>query len=65
MIVNPGKVHAIIFKKYKGDHTNQIININQKENKALSKFKTLGIEIDDKLNSITASTTFANLSQNN
>ena len=65
MIVNTGKVHAIIFKKYKGNHTNQIINNDQKENKALSKFKLLGIEINDKLNSIIASTTFANLPQTN
>ena len=50
MIVNPGKFKAIIFDKRKGNHTNQIININQKEIKAVSKVKLLGIEIDDKLN---------------
>ena len=50
MIVNPGKFQAIIFDKHKGNHTNQIINIDQKEIKAVSKVKLLGIEIDDKLN---------------
>ena len=50
MIVNPGKFQAIIFDKHKGNHTNQIINIDQKKIKAVSKVKLLGIEIDDKLN---------------
>ena len=50
MIVNPGKFLVIIFNKHKGNHTNQIININQKEIKAVAKVKPLGIEIDDKLN---------------
>ena len=50
MIVNPGKFKAIIFDKRKGNHTNQIINIDQKEIKGVSKVKLLGIEIDDKLN---------------
>ena len=65
MIVNRGKVQAIIFHKYKGDHTNQIINIDQKESKAVSKFNFLGLEIEDKLNSTTTSTTFVNLPQTN
>ena len=30
MIVNPGKFQAIIFDKHKGNNTNQIINIDQK-----------------------------------
>ena len=50
MIVNPGKFQATIIDKHKGNHTNQIINIDQKEIKAVSKVKLLGIEIDDKLN---------------
>ena len=50
MIVNPGKFQAIIFHKHKENHTNRIININQKEIKAVAKVKLLGIEIDDKLN---------------
>ena len=50
MIVNPGKFQAIIFHKHKENHTNRIININQKEIKAVAKFKFLGIEIHDKLN---------------
>ena len=50
MIKNPGNFQAIIFDKDKGNHANQIINIDQKEIKAVSKVKLLGIEIDDKLN---------------
>ena len=50
MIVNPGKFQAIIFDKHKGNHTNQIINIDQKEIKAVSKVKLLRIRIGDKLN---------------
>ena len=49
MIVNPGKFQAIIFDKRKGNHTNQIINIDWKEFKAVSKVKLLAIEIDGKL----------------
>ena len=49
MIVNPGKFQAIVFDNHKGNHTNQIINIDQKEIKAVSKVRLLGIEIDDKL----------------
>ena len=30
MIVNPGKIQAIIFDQHKGNHTNQIINIDKK-----------------------------------
>ena len=50
MILNPGKFQAIIIDKYKGNHTNQIISIDQKEIKTLSKVKLLGIEIDEKIN---------------
>ena len=50
MTVNPGKFQAIIIGKHKENDTNQIINIVQKEIKAVSKVKPLGIEIDDKLN---------------
>ena len=64
MIVNPGKFQAIIFDKHRGNHTNQIININQKEIKGVSKAKLLGIVIDDKLISSTIST-FVNLPQTN
>ena len=55
MIVNPGKFEAIMFHKRKGNHTNLIIKINQKEIKAVSKVKLLGIKIDDKPNLITIS----------
>ena len=48
--MNPGKFGAIIFDNRKRNHTNQSINIDQKEIKVLSKVKLLGIEIDDKLN---------------
>ena len=50
MIVNPGKFQAIIFDKHKGNHTSQIINVDQKEIKAVSKVELSRIEIDDKLN---------------
>ena len=51
MIVNPGKFQAIIFDKHKGnDHTIQLTSTNQKETKAVSKVKLVGIEISDKLN---------------
>ena len=50
MTVNPGKFQAVIIDKHKGNYTNQIINIDQKEIKAVSKVKLLGIEADDKLN---------------
>ena len=49
MILNPGKFQARIFDKRKRNHTNQVININQKEIKAVSKVKLLGIDIDVKL----------------
>ena len=64
MIVNPGKFQAIIFDKHRGNNTNQIININQKEIKGVSKAKLLGIVIDDKLISSIIST-FVNLPQTN
>ena len=50
MIVNPGKFQPIIFDKHKGNHTNRLININQKDIKVVAKVKLLGTEIDDKLN---------------
>ena len=50
MIMNPRKFQAIIFDKHKGNHTNQIINIDQKETNAVSKVELLGIENDEKLN---------------
>ena len=50
MIVNPCKYQGIIFDKHKENYTKQIINIDQKEIRAVSKVKLLGIEIDAKLN---------------
>ena len=47
MIVNSGKFQAIIYDKHK---ENQIINIDQKEIKAVSKVKLLGVQIDNNLN---------------
>ena len=37
VIVSPGKFRAIIFDKHKGNHGNQILNINQREIKAVPK----------------------------
>ena len=48
IIMNSSKFQVIIFDKRKGNHTNQIINIDQKEIKAVSKVKLLVIEIDGK-----------------
>ena len=48
--MNPGKFQAVFFDKHKENHTNQIKKIDQKEVKAASKVKLLGIELDDKLN---------------
>ena len=50
MIVNASKSQVMILDKHKGNYANQIINIDQKEIKAVSKVKLLGIKIDDKLN---------------
>ena len=48
MIVNPGTIQLVIFDKQKGNHSNQIINIDQKETKRVSKVRLLAIEINDK-----------------
>lgn len=37
IIANPGKFQALIFDKCKGNHANQIINIDQKKIMATSK----------------------------
>ena len=50
MIVNPGKFQMIIFTKRKGNHMDRIININQKETKAVAKVELFGIEMEGKLN---------------
>ena len=47
MIMNPSKSQALILDKHKGNQTNQIIIINHKEIKVVSKVKLLGIEIDN------------------
>ena len=52
MIVNADKVHAIIFDKHKRNYSIKIINIDQKEIKAVSKVKLSGIWIDYELNFI-------------
>ena len=49
MILSLDKFLVIIFDKYKGNHVYQIINIDEKEVKVVSKVKRLQIEIDDKL----------------
>ena len=43
MIVNADKVHVIIFDKHKRNYSIKIINIDQKEIKAVSKVKLSGI----------------------
>ena len=48
MIVNPGTIQLVIFDKQKGNHSNQIISIDQKETKVVSKVTILAIEINDK-----------------
>ena len=48
MIVNPGTIQLVIFDKQKGNHSNQVINIDQKETKVVSKVRLLAIEINDK-----------------
>ena len=48
MIVNPGTIQLVIFDNQKGNHSNQIINIDQKETKVVSKVRLLAIEINDK-----------------
>ena len=48
MIVNQGTIQLVIFDKQKGNHFNQIINIDQKKTKVVSKVRILAIEINDK-----------------
>ena len=48
MIVNPGTIQLVIFDKQKGNHSNQIRNIDQKETKVVSKVRLLAIEINGK-----------------
>ena len=48
MLVNPGTIQLVIFDKQKGNHSNQILNIDQKETKVVSKVRLLAIEINDK-----------------
>ena len=47
MILSLDKFLVIIFDKYKGNHVYEIINIDEKEVKVVSKVKRLQIEIDD------------------
>ena len=49
MILSLDKFLVITFDKYKRNHVYQIINIDEKEVKVVSKVKRLQIEIDDKL----------------
>ena len=48
MIVNPGTIQLVIFDKQKGNHSNQILNNDQKETKVVSKVRLLATEINDK-----------------
>ena len=47
MMVNPGKLQAIIIDKKKKCHTNDTSKIGDKIIKASSSVKLLGIQIDD------------------
>ena len=49
MIINPGKLQAIIIDKRKQDHINEIFKIGSKEIKVASQIKLLGVKIDNKL----------------
>ena len=49
MIINPGKLQAIVIDKRKQDHINEIFKIGSKEIKVASQIKLLGVKIDNKL----------------
>ena len=50
MMVNPRKYRGIVIDKKKQNHTAEYISIDQKNIKASSSVKHLGVHIDDKLN---------------
>ena len=50
LIVNPWKSQAIIIRKRKQDHTNEIFKIGSKEIKVASQVKRLGVQTDNKVN---------------
>ena len=51
MMVNPGKLYAIIFNKKKKCHNNETLKTGDKMIKASSSVKLLGVQIDNQLNS--------------
>ena len=50
MTVNPDKFQAILLDKWKSDHTDQRIVVDNQNIKVVLFSELLGIEIDDKLN---------------
>ena len=50
MMINPGKLEAIIIDKKKKCHINETLKIGDKIIKASSSVKLLGVQIDDQLN---------------
>ena len=50
MTVNPDKFQAILLEKWKSDHTDQRIVVDNQNIKVVLFAELLGIEIDDKLN---------------
>ena len=49
MMINPGKLEAIIIDKKKKCHINETLKIGDKIIKASSSVKLLGVQIDDQL----------------
>ena len=50
MTVNADKFQVLLIDKRKQDHTNEVVQIEEQNIKAVSLVELLGIQIDDKLN---------------
>ena len=50
MVVNPDKFQAIILDKWKRDHTNEHITVDNQQMKVVSSVKLLGLQLNEKLN---------------
>ena len=50
MVVNPDKFQAIILDKWKRDHTNEHITVDNQQIKVVSSVKLLGLQLNEKLN---------------
>ena len=64
LIVNPGTIQLVIFDKQKGNHSNQIISIDQKETKVVSKVRILAIKLMTNRSSRPVKKVFLEISQN-